>query len=91
MTSLLRFQRPHSLVPSRPTVSDPNKMTRTHASFDRPTTERIVRACKALGHTPSALFDAAVCLATFTRNPVKPSEQDTAHFTFDPVVYVQFI
>ena len=83
-------QKTHSLHPKREAIQDPGKMVRAHAIIDSDSTRAIVQETKRLGYSISALFDAAVALATFVMNPVKPEERETAHFTLDPTMWVTF-
>lgn len=67
-------------------MADPGKMVRVFDSLDAEATGAIAKEAKRLGYSISALFDAAVALATFAANPVAPEDEDTAHFTLDPTV-----
>ncbi|KAL5513580.1 hypothetical protein ACEPAH_3979 [Sanghuangporus vaninii] len=87
---ILQNQVPsQSLHPGRTGISNPGKMIHINESFDPEISSRITKTTKALGFTPSALFDAAVVLATFATNPVKPEDTEKAHITLDPTVIAQ--
>jgi hypothetical protein len=61
-------------------------MVRVHEMINAEATAAIAKEMKQLGYSIGALFDAAIALATFAMNPVKPEDEDTAHFTLDPTV-----